>query len=55
MLKTSLELTDDLINEFVEMNKHRWIDPEQYPRVFMFMMMTFLHEKGLLTEKMHEN
>lgn len=50
MLKISLELTDDLINEFVEANQHRWVDPEQYPRVFEFMLRTFLYEKGLLND-----
>lgn len=50
MLKTSLVLTDELIDEFVEAHKHRWVDPEQYPRVFEFMLRTFLYEKGLLND-----
>jgi len=48
MLKTSLELTDDLINEFVEANKHQWVNPDQYPATFEYMLRVFLYQKGLL-------
>ncbi len=48
MSKYSLELTDELINEFVEQHKDKWVDPDQYPRVFEYMLRIFLYEKGLL-------
>lgn len=50
MLKTSLELTDELIEEFVTSNKHQMVDPEQYPRVFLHTLKMFLYEKGLLND-----
>lgn len=49
MLGNSLELTDDLINEFIEEYKHVWVDPEQYPKAFGFMLRSFLYQKGLLS------
>ena len=49
MSKYSLDLTDELINEFIEEYKHMWVEPEQYPRVFEFMLRSFLYQKGLLT------
>lgn len=48
MFGNSLELTDELIEEFVEENKERWVDPDQYPAVFAFRLRSFLFRKGLL-------
>lgn len=39
---------DELIREFIEKNKEFMVDPDQYPRVFMHLIRTFLYEKGLL-------
>jgi uncharacterized protein (DUF2267 family) len=48
MFARSLVLTDELINEFVEENKDKWVDPDQYPAIFTFRLKSFLFRKGLL-------
>lgn len=48
MSTDSSESNDELIREFIEKNKELMVDPEQYPRVFMHMVRTFLYQKGLL-------
>lgn len=50
MLKPSLELTDELITEFIEENKHLMVDPDHYPAVFQFMIKSFLYQKGMLDD-----
>lgn len=48
MFARSLELTDELINEFIEEHKDQWIDPDHYPVIFKFRVKSFLFRKGLL-------
>lgn len=50
MSERCLDLTDELIQEFVDENKEKMVDPDQYPSVFTFMLKTFLYRKGLLNE-----
>ena len=46
VLGSSLELTDELVNEFVEKYKDNWVDPEQYPNIFGFRLKTFMYVKS---------
>jgi hypothetical protein len=50
MSERYLELTDELIEEFVQQNKHQMVNPDHYPKVFMHTMRMFLYQKGLLNE-----
>lgn len=48
MSENSLILTDELFNEFMEETRGNLPDPEQYSKIFQFILTTFLWSKGLL-------
>ena len=50
MSERYLELTDELIEEFLEEYKDRMVNPDQYPKIFAHMLRAFLYHKGLLNE-----
>ena len=44
-------VTDDTLKEFIEEYKDLIVDPTHYPRIFEFMLKSFLYQKGYLVEE----